>query len=332
MDQRVGHFIQTLVFCLVASSLGFSTALQAQTPSLADAFSQGSSLGRSGNSAARNQIGDAKAQSVVPAYTPNAPQASYFSGGGILGPSSAVANACAQQSATAADPACAAVNFSQSNPGRRPTFTIGPNDPLRTGARVITNDPQAIAGNLAGSYSGCSTITTTTPDRFETAICHEYRLSETNTCDKVLTVTAVFTPGCTDGQFLTRVIADPCPSCVDYLAFDFSCSVNSYRMHALTLTRGTGQVYMDLGVQIVPGELNTYIPKTAGPTRIDGDFCYETFYSQSCSGANCSIGAWFANPCQGTTYYGVNSFVMPTTVSFVDTWSDQCSTLEARAR
>jgi hypothetical protein len=308
--------------------------LRAQTPSLADAFSQVSSLGRSGNIAARGQISGSKAQSVVPAYTTNAPQTSYFNGGGILAPSSAVVNACAQPSATggAADPACAAVNFSQSNPGRRPAFNIGPDDPLRAGARVITNNPQSMAGNLAGSYSGCSTITTTTPDRFEKALCHEYRLTETNTCNKVLTVTAVFTPGCTDGQLLTRVIADPCPTCVDYLAFDFSCGVNSYRMHALTLDRSNGQLYMDLGIQTVPGALNTSIPKTAGPTRIDGDFCYETFYSQSCSGASCSIGAWFANPCQETSYYGVNAFVMPTTVSFVDSWSNQCSTLEARAR
>jgi succinate dehydrogenase / fumarate reductase flavoprotein subunit len=43
-------------------------------------------------------------------------------------------------------------------------------------------------------------------------------------------------------------------------------------------------------------------------------------------------GAWFANPCQGTSFEGVSTFAMPTRVSFTDTWDNQCSALEARAR
>jgi hypothetical protein len=89
---------------------------------------------------------------------------------------------------------------------------------------------------------------------------------------------------------------------------------------------------MELGSQYVPGTLNTQIGQTPGPSRIDGYFCYQTYYSQSCSGANCSIGAWFYNPCQGTSYYGVSTFAMPTTVSFTDTWDNQCAALEARAQ
>jgi hypothetical protein len=80
----------------------------------------------------------------------------------------------------------------------------------------------------------------------------------------VLIVTPVQTPGCSDGQFLTRVTADPCPACIDYLAFDFSCGSNSYLMHVFTLDKGSGQVYMDLGSQNVPGTLNTQIPQTPG--------------------------------------------------------------------
>jgi hypothetical protein len=198
--------------------------------------------------------------------------------------------------------------------------------------RAITADPQAIAGNIAGTYSGCAVQTVTTPDRFETAICHQYRTLETVTCDKVLIVTPIQTPGCSAGQFLTRVTADPCPACIDYLAFDFSCGTNSYTMHVFTLDKGSGQVYMDLGSQDVPGSLNTQIPQTPGPSRIDGFFCYQTYYSQSCAGPNCTIGAWFYNPCQGTSYYGANTFAMPTTVSFSDTWDNQCATLEARSQ
>jgi hypothetical protein len=295
-------------------------------------------MGRSGNAAARTLINPTTAQGTVPGYTASPPQASYFGSAGLGSQAAAATSACAAagNGGNTGAQACNAVNFSQTNPTRRPTFSIAPNDPLLTRARTITADPQSIAGNIAGqiagTYSGCSVQTTTTPDRFETALCHQYRTTETLTCDKVLIVTPVLTPGCSDGEFLTRVTADPCPACIDYLAFDFSCAVDSYRMHAFTIDKGSGEVYMDLGTQNVPGALNTQIPKTPGPSRIDGFYCYQTFYSQSCSGANCSIGAWFANPCQVTSFEGVSTFAMPTRVSFTDTWDNQCSALEARAR
>jgi len=306
----------------------------AQAQSLSDAFNQGAAMGRSGNAAARTQINPTTAQGTVLGYTTSPPQASYFGSAGLGSQAAAATSACAAagNGNTTGAQACNAVNFSQTNPTRRPTFSIAPSDPLLMRARTITADPQSIAGNIAGTYSGCSVQTTTTPDRFETALCHQYRTTETLTCDKVLIVTPVLTPGCSDGEFLTRVTADPCPACIDYLAFDFSCAVDSYRMHAFTVDKGSGEVYMDLGTQNVPGALNTQIPKTPGPSRIDGFYCYQTFYSQSCSGANCSIGAWFANPCQGTSFEGVSTFAMPTRVSFTDTWDNQCSALEARAR
>lgn len=310
------------------------SAQPAHAQSLSDAFNQGAATGRSGNAAARTQINPTTAQGTVPGYTTSPPEASYFGSAGLGSQAAAATSACAAagNGNTTGAQACNAVNFSQTNPTRRPTFSIAPNDPLLTRARTITADPQSIAGNIAGTYSGCSVQTTTTPDRFETALCHQYRTTETLTCDKVLIVTPVLTPGCSDGEFLTRVTADPCPACIDYLAFDFSCAVDSYRMHAFTIDKGSGEVYMDLGTQNVPGALNTQIPKSPGPSRIDGFYCYQTFYSQSCSGANCSIGAWFANPCQGTSFEGVSTFAMPTRVSFTDAWDNQCSALEARAR
>ena len=310
------------------------SAQPAHAQSLSDAFNQGAAMGRSGNAAARTQINPTTAQGTVPGYTTSPPQASYFGGAGLGSQAGAATSACAAagNGNTTGAQACNAVNFAQTNPTRRPTFSIAPNDPLLTRARTVTAEPQSIAGNITGTYSGCSVQTTTTPDRFETALCHQYRTTETLTCDKVLIVTPVLTPGCSDGEFLTRVTADPCPACIDYLAFDFSCAVDSYRMHAFTVDKGSGEVYMDLGTQNVPGALNTQISKTPGPSRIDGFYCYQTFYSQSCSGANCSIGAWFANPCQGTSFQGVSTFAMPTRVSFTDTWDNQCSALEARAR
>jgi len=309
--------------------------LAAHAASLSDAFSAGATLGRTGNATARGQITGDAARSTVPHFTTTPPEASYFGSSGLGASAAAKVGACARTpGATGApsDPACTAVEFSQTNPARRPTFSIGPTDPLLTRAKTITADPASIAGSITGTYSGCSVQTVTTPDIFETLICHQYRTIENATCDKVLIVTPVLTPGCSPGQFLTRVTADPCPHCIDYLAYDFTCGANNYLMHAFTIAKATGAVYMDLGSQYVPGTLGTEIGQTPGPSQIDGYVCYQTYYSQSCAGANCTIGAWFYNPCQGTSYYGASSFAMPTTVSFTDTWDNQCAALEARAR
>ncbi len=329
--------LRALLGALLITANLLPTQAQAQTPSLSDAFGQGSAMGRSGNATVRQQIGLPHAQTTVPGYGTPTSESRLFGGAGL---SQAAADAVSQarqacaagNGSTTADAQCQAIGFSQSNALQRPSFTLGDNDPLLARGRSITADPAAIAGQITGSYSGCSVETQTTPDRFETALCHQYRVTEQLQCDKVLIVTPQQRPGCSDGQFLTRVTADPCPSCVDYLAFDFSCAVNSYRMHAFTLSKATGQLYMDLGSQDVPGALDTLIPKTPGPTRIDGYFCYQTYYSQTCSGANCTIGAWFANPCQGTSYNGYNTFAMPTTVTFTDAWDNRCAALEARTQ
>ena len=332
---------QVARFAAKAAVAALATALllpvpsaQAQPPSLSDAFNQGSALGRSGNAAARGQINSATAQGTVPGYTANPPQTSYFGGAGLGAQAADAAKACAAggTGTTAQAQGCNAVNFSQTNPTQRPAFGIAPGDPLLARGRAIAADPHSIAGHIAGTYSGCTVQTNTTPPRFETALCHQVRTTETLTCDKVLVVTPVQTPGCADGEFLTRVTADPCPQCTDYIAFDFSCAVDSYRMHVFTIDKHGGQVFMELGTQTVPGALNTQIAKTQGPSRMDGNSCYQTFYSQSCSGANCTIGAWFSNPCQRTSFQGSSTFAMPTRVSFTDAWDNRCSTLEARAR
>lgn len=307
-------------------------AVHAQAQSLSDAFEQGSVLGRSGNAAARAQISGSNTQSHVPGYTTTAPQAGYFGQAGLSTPAAAAANACTGDGSAAGAQACDAVDFTQTNPTRRPSFRIDATDGLLSGAKAITADPHAIAGNIAGTYSACSVQTITTPDRFETALCHQYRATETLTCDKVLVVTPLYTPGCTAGQFLTRVLADPCPACLDYLAFDFSCSTEGYHMHVQTIMRATGQINWDMGSQEVPGGLNTVIPYTQGPSQMDEFRCYETFFSQSCSGMSCTIGAWFSNPCQATSYHGQNTFAMPTTVQFTDAWDNQCAALEARTQ
>ena len=180
VSHRTGQFV---AFAAVLFSALPSVYAQSP-PTQGEAFEQGKTLGRTGNAAARGTISGSTAQSTVPNYTTNPPEASYFGSPGLGTQAATRASACASGPA-AADPSCTAVQFSQTNPTRRPDFSIGTNDPLLTRGRAITADPQAIAGNIAGTYSGCSVQTVTTADRFQTAICHQYRTLETLTCDKV---------------------------------------------------------------------------------------------------------------------------------------------------
>src|SRR6185503_6013391 len=105
------------------------------------------------------------ASSTVPGYASTAPATSYFGGPDLGGGTSAALAACATAQA-ASDPACQAINFSQTNPARRPSFSIAPNNPILTRSRSITADPASIAGNIAGTYSACVTQTVTSPDIF----------------------------------------------------------------------------------------------------------------------------------------------------------------------
>jgi len=52
-------------------------------PTQGEAFEQGKALGRTGNAAARGTISGSTAQSTVPSYTTNPPEASYFGSPGL---------------------------------------------------------------------------------------------------------------------------------------------------------------------------------------------------------------------------------------------------------
>ena len=97
------------------------------------------------------------AQSTVPELHRQSPQASYFGSPGISAPQAAArASACASRPGCRRSRPATAVQFSQTNPSQRPSFNIAPTDPLLTPRSTITADPQAIAGNIAGTYSGCT--------------------------------------------------------------------------------------------------------------------------------------------------------------------------------
>lgn len=158
--------------------------------------------------------------------------------------------------------------------------------------------------------------------------------TDTQTCHKTLNIQVNTVPGCTPGAFIVRVTADPCPRCVDYLAFDYYCQNGYYQQHFYTMRHGTTQVYQDFGWANIPGTPGTNIPQTQGVSNMNtgAGYCFRTYYSQTCGATTCTMGSWFYNPCQGTSYYGATNFSLPTQVTYTDVWNDQCTTLNSRTQ
>ena len=309
----------------------------ARAASLSDAFSEGMQFGRSGNAAARSRIDTGTASATVPGYTSTVPATSYFGGPG-LGPGAAAAIADCATPEQMGNPACQAVNFSQSNPGQRPSFVIAPNNPLLTKARSITADPAAIAGNIAGTYSACTTHTVTAPDIFETRVCNEYRTLEQQICDKTLNVSVVDNGlNCSYGSYIT-----PNPRIMlirPYVFVGAICAddIRFLWIYGFSECNGSNDsIYIPT---IVPTEALTRMIVNLG--------CGGQYYlTGSCANGNCaySVGLpdmqWECiNHCgdECCEYriadYPLASFAFQRpkrTYTITDSWNNQCAAYEAR--
>lgn len=309
----------------------------ARAASLADAFTEGAQFGRSGNTAARSRIDTETASATVPGYTSSAPATSYFGSPGLGAGATATINDCTTPDQME-NPACQAVNFSQTNPGQRPSFVIAPNNPLLTKAKSITADPAAIAGNIAGTYSACTTQTVIAPDIFETRVCNEYRTLEQQTCDKTLNVSVVDNGlNCSYGSYLT-----PNPRIMLIRPFVFvgaicADDIRFMWIYGFSECNGTNAAIS------VP----TIVP-TEAPTRMIVNLgCGGRYYlTGSCPSGNCAytvglpdVETTCINPCgdeccgyQLEDYPLVGfAFQRPQrTYTITDSWNNQCATYEAR--
>ena len=189
---------------------------------------------------------------------------------------------------------------------------------------------QANAGSMTGQVCTQKTVVTR-PAEYEQNTCVKSVNTDVATCSQFLKVVAVQEPGCTDGQFLTRVTADPCPSCSDKLVYDFTCTATGYRMHAFGMYKSNGAVSLDMGTRDIAGRVGFAVPRTLGPNSHSYPNCYSTYYSQSCTSLTCSITTEFYNDCQGTSYLGTNSFQVPMVTKYNSYWDNQCKSLEQSA-
>lgn len=309
-----------------------SLTIPAHAASLSDAFTQGTTFGRTGNAAARGQITGDTARSTVPSFTATPPEASYFGGAGLGAPAAARAATCI---GTPTDPACNAVQFSQTNPTQRPAFSITTTDPLLTGAKVITADPHRIAGNLAGTYSGCTTRTLTTPDIFETLICNEYRMLERQTCEKTLAVTVTDNGlHCSPGALIT-----PNPRIVfirPYVFVGALCADEIKFQWTYGYSECNGTDASIFVTTTVPTDAPLRIPINLG---CGGEY----FLEGSCPDGSCNyrVGTpeycdeWCGTRCcdgyRGEETLATFNFVRPKrTYTITDTWINQCAAYETR--
>ena len=354
MVKKIGWLAAVLSFTAVAGTPVALTSAQQQA-----IMDSGTAFGQGTLSVGAGTVNGTGGAAGVPSYN-TTPSAASPGNLGLTGAATAKQAGCngytapsgAGQVANQQD--CSAVDFLTNNPNPAAAYPINPKtDPsIQAGTSVLTAAQNGTAfqsgGVAAGGASttatgsagvtgtttqtGCQATITTTPALTTTATCYSAATEITQTCNKTLVITEFQTPGCSPGQYLVRVTADPCPACIDYLAYDFSCGAGTYLMHVSTVLKSNGAVNVDLGTQTVVGGLNVTVPETAGPSSMINGYCYTTDYSQTCSGASCSITVWFHNPCQGTSYSGVNTFVMPTTIGFTPSWNNQCSALQAAAQ
>jgi len=327
---------------------------------LADAFSQGGQLGRSGNAQAHGSITSEAARSNVPNYTTNPPQSGLYGSGGLSTPADAAIGNCALtpgQGSAYADQACNATNFSQTNPGQRPNFTIGPNDPLLVRSKTIANNPQSIAGNIAGSYSTCTTQTATSPDIFETRVCNQYRTMEQLACQKLLTVQVNWSNNCTPGTWFGNFWVNTWGNGevgrrFAGIAISAYCQTNDAVRMALRAicTEEPCSGYVEIQVDptsgaVSPQTFTNFIGRSWYTTdlfnRVDYkggsctaeqcSFAFCTRYedtSTTCDEATCTT-----TPVNETRACGTFTFERPRSIATVtDAWDNQCAALEARTQ
>jgi hypothetical protein len=337
-----------------------AAATVAHAEPLSDAFSQGSALGRSGNSTARGAIRTPAAPSLVPHYTTNPAEASYFSGPGLGAPAAARLDACAATSSAGnrtPDPACEAVTFSQTNPAQRPNFSIAPNDPLLARSRAIRTDPHAIAGNLAGTYSACTVQTVAQPAIFESALCHQARTTETLTCDRTLLIQVTEQHTCFPGTWFGNFWVNTWGNGEVGRRYA-GIVVNAYcqpggtqrlSLHAIcTESPCAGAAQIDVDAASGAPSPQTF-------THFIGRSWYQTdlfnrvdYRGGSCSDTECRFDfctryeaeetSCWESECRTTQVnytLACGTFVFPrprSIVTVTDTWDGQCTALEARTR
>ena len=251
-----------------------------------------------------------------------------------LGTQACGASQCLRERTPAADPSCTAVQFSQTVP---PTARLpASRRPTPCSRAVAHHSHRRPAGHRRKHRRHLQRLRR--PDRHHARTVSRRR-SATSTArwrpspDKVLIVTPIQTPGCSAGQFLTRVTADPArPASTTWPSTSAAGPTASPRCTSFTIDKSSGRVYMDLGSQDVPGSLNTQIPPDPrAPRGSTASSATRPTTASELRRPQLHHRAWFYNPARARATTAPAPSPCRPPVSFSDTWDNRCATLGAVA-
>lgn len=182
----------------VASALLVSATAVLAAP--ADDFADGQALGHQRKIESVQSIKNGTASTTDPNYNVAPPQRLYYGSSNLSAQSTAQQMWCVGHPN---DPACAAATLATTARPRQYTTLA---DPALAGARVA-DDPGAILGNIASTYSACATDTAlVSPASFAVSTCRTDTAAwARNVCLKTLTVAPKDQFNCNPGQVAGQV-------------------------------------------------------------------------------------------------------------------------------
>lgn len=245
----------------------------------------------------------------------------------------------------------------------RPVFTLDPiTDPLLKAGNAIKNDPEAVAGSLDTTYSGCQTVTVVGTPTFEEKVCQESREEASASCNRTLNV-EVTPASCAPGQTLTRVAITNASGyqgalgtslglvsvCRDdrEVTFNFDYTGWCYAGYAKSTYSATlsvapsAQIISRAPIDIWQGTASggARTPLKDSPNLIGADYfrrgCFLSFEAGGCVDGQCNYGFRFVDEYNWDDgrYPDVDrtftlSLPTPTMQSVSDRWEDGCGGME----
>ncbi len=206
---RIRTFLLATPFLLLVDPAAAQTAAQLE------ALESGKTAGSSAVQGIFDGISHDQGAGVIRNYSTTPPAQSSYWGGDhtainpINASGTAKVTACGTDGtpATAEDAQhCEAVNSIVETHADKPSGLVTPSDEFVIKGRAITANPEAIAGAIDGSYSECSTTTTTQEPSFSLQTCEDWSLSGTETCslDRILDLDLDYLYRCKESLSLLR--------------------------------------------------------------------------------------------------------------------------------
>ena len=300
---------------LLSLAMAVSTVVGAQTMSTMDAFNAGKLSGdQSHTQGMFNNINTTSGTNNVSGFSTTPPsQSSYWGGQNTIlnnlytGGSGKIAECQGGTSSTnlADQQHCQAVNAIMSTNANMPSNLITNSDPLVLQGKVVTANPESIAGAIDGNYSNCTTSTKPSNPDFTMQTCDDWSKNEAQSCTmgQEVTVDPDFIYRCS--ETLSTINNGTCSygAVVQVsTSYNYQCTKSPYeekiyncnRTSSITVAPGTTPAYQayslggrwDIPYGRLPNEYRSYAISTTmsiNPSTYSGSvaFAYRTYFCYS---------------------------------------------------